>query len=87
MSGRQRQSAVDQPIRRFDERSAGGELRSLSINHFQQDRAEQFTFDQGDIEILREGHIKLQLESEPSLAESQLSGCQFRKVCLLRLQI
>src|SRR4030095_6043693 len=44
-SGRKRECAVNQPIGRLNQHGARIDVRLFSINHFEQNRAEQYPFD------------------------------------------
>jgi hypothetical protein len=43
---RKSEGAVNQPIGRLNQQCARSDVRLLAINHFEQNRAEQFPFDQ-----------------------------------------
>src|SRR4029453_10729043 len=58
-----------EPIWRFDERRAGYKVALVSINHLEQNGAQQLALDQRTVEISTNGQIELQLNAKSRLAD------------------
>src|SRR5919197_845495 len=86
-AGRKSERTVNQPVGWLNQHCAGSNVRLFTINHFEQNRAEQFPFDQRNIDVLGNGEVELQLDAETGLTESQISGWNFWNIRLLRLQV
>src|SRR5262249_45660700 len=86
-SRRQRKGTFQQPIRRFDERCAGCGLAFVSINHLEQNSAQQLSLDERTVKILGDGQIELELHAKAGLANSQVSRRDVREVRPLQSQI
>src|SRR5439155_25040119 len=83
--GGERRHAVKQPIRRLHKDCSGSNVRLLSANHLQQNRAQQLTIHQWSVEILEDGQNKLQFWTETGLAKMQLGRRNFWQLRLLWL--
>src|SRR5438067_3257956 len=78
--GRKSERAVNQPIGRLNQHCARSDVRLIAINHFEQNRAEQFPFDERNVEVFGNGQVELQLDAETGLTESQISRRNFWKI-------
>src|SRR6266446_6682907 len=82
---RKREDAVNQPIGWLNQHCTRIDVRLFSVHHFEQNRADQFTFENRNVEILGDGKVQLKLDTKARLTEPQVSWRNLWKICLLRL--